>query len=65
MKVLEDANGVQIGAYLFPDRKRPCLGVKHGNEVTIYGTFSSAEAADLFMGELSKFIGAVEEGSED
>lgn len=49
MKVLEGANGLKIGAYLFPDRKRPCLGVQRGNQLVVYGTFNSTEAADRFM----------------
>lgn len=35
VKVLEGANGLKIGAYLFPDRKKPCLGVQQGNEITV------------------------------
>ena len=64
VKVLEGANGLKIGAYLFPDRKKPCLGVQQGNEITVYGTFTSIEAADRFMVELAKLVGAVEEGSK-
>lgn len=60
VKVLEGANGLKIGAYLFPDRKKPCLCVQRGNEVTIYGTFHSIEAGDLFMSELAKLVNAVE-----
>ena len=60
VKVLEGANGLKIGAY----RKKPCLGVQQGNEITVYGTFTSTEAADRFMVELAKLVGAVEEGSE-
>ena len=62
VKILEGANGLKIGAFLFPDRKRPCLCVQRGNEVVVYGTFQSAEAADLFMTELAKLIGAIKEG---
>ena len=64
VKVLEGANGRKIGAYLFPDRKKPCLGVQQDNEIMVYGTFTSIEAADRFMVELAKLVGAVEEGSE-
>ena len=49
VKVLEGANG---------------LGVQQGNEITVYGTFTSTEAADRFMVELAKLVGAVEKGSE-
>ncbi|MCM1224087.1 MAG: hypothetical protein NC548_57510 [Lachnospiraceae bacterium] len=48
----------KIGAYTFPDRKRPCLCVQHGNEVTVYGTFKSAKSAERFMKELAALVGA-------
>ena len=35
VKVLEGANGLKIGAYLFPDRKKPCLGVQQDNEIMV------------------------------
>lgn len=63
VKILDGANGLKIGAFLLPDRKRPCLGVQRGNEVVVYGTFQSVEAADLFMTELAKLVGAVKEGA--
>lgn len=59
-KVITRDDDFKIGAYMFPDRKRPCLCAQHGNEVTIYGTFNSIEAANLFMGELAKLVSAVE-----
>lgn len=30
---------VKIGAYRFPDRKKPCLCVEKGNTCTVYGSF--------------------------
>lgn len=61
-KVITRDDDFKIEAYMFPDRKHPCLCAQHGNEVKIYGTFHSLEAADLFMGELAKLVSAVEEG---
>lgn len=61
-RVLTKGDDFQIGAYMFPDRKRPCLCVQHGNEIKICGTFQNVEAADLFMNELANMVGAVKEG---
>lgn len=61
-KVLAYNNGdTKIGAYRFPDRKKPCLCIIKGNEATVYGTFLSESAADEFMNELGSFVGAVKE----
>lgn len=60
-KVITRDDDFKIGAYMFPDRKRPCLCVQRGNEVTICGTFHSIKAADLFMSELAKLVGATAE----
>ena len=47
-----------IGAYKFPDRKKPCLCIQDGSHITVYGTFNSDESAEKFMNELGEFIGA-------
>ena len=59
-KVLTWCGGVSIGAYQFPDRKRPCLCVGKGNQIVVYGTFQNEQSADRFMDELGKLVGAVE-----
>lgn len=51
---------VKIGAYKIPERKKPCLCVEKGNQLTVYGTFSNVAAAENFMNELGRFIGAKE-----
>lgn len=53
-----------IGAYKFPDRKKPCLCIKDGSSITVYGTFNSDESAEKFMNELGEFIGAEFEKEE-
>lgn len=58
-RVLTKGDDFQIGAYMFPDRKRPCLCVQ--NEIRICGTFQNVEAADLFMNELANMVGAAKE----
>ena len=50
-----------IGAYKFTDRKKPCLCVRKGGEIVVYGTFNNDDAAEEFMEELGKFLGAVTE----
>ena len=57
---------ISIGAYMFPDRKKPCLCVEEGNTCVIYGHFNTAEGADKFIDILGKMVGALfEEGAED
>jgi hypothetical protein len=60
-KILTYGNGIDIGAYQFPDRKRPCLCIRKGSSIVIYGTFNNAESADKFMNELADFVGAKED----
>lgn len=49
---------VSIGAVLFPDRKNPSIIIRRGLICEEYGFFKNEVAADLFMGELAKLIGA-------
>ena len=49
---------VSIGAYKFPDRKRPMLCVEKGNQIMVYGSFHNDEQAVDFMNELGKLCGA-------
>ena len=49
---------MSIGAYRFPDRKRPALCIQKGNKITIFGYFQSTYGAECFMKELGQFIGA-------
>ena len=57
-KVLTYGGDTKIGAYKIPVRKKVCLCIEKGNEITIYGTFNSEYSANNFMDELGKFIGA-------
>ena len=63
MKVLIKGN-IEIGAFEFPDRRKPALGIKIGNEVICYGSFRSKESADDFMESLAEFVGAEPEEPE-
>lgn len=55
-----EKTGEEIGAYRFPDKKKPCLCVQEGGAITVFGTFNSDGAADDFMNELAKFFGVKE-----
>ena len=57
-RVITYGGDTKIGAYMFPDRKKPCICVQKGNQITIYGTFNSIESADKFMDELAEFLRA-------
>ena len=50
---------VRIGAYLFPDRKKPSLCIEQSSEIVVYGHFNSIEQADEFMDKLAELCGAV------
>ena len=68
-KVITYGGDTKIGAYKFADRKKVCLCIEKGNEITIYGTFNSEYSANNFMDELGKFLDAefdcpTEKGSE-
>lgn len=55
-----------IGAYKFPDRKKPCLCIQEGSSIVVYGTFNTDDGANEFMNKLGEFIGAtIEKESEE
>lgn len=56
--VLTVDGSVKIGAYRFPDRKKPCLCVEKGNSFTVYGSFIDTDRANEFMNELGNLVGA-------
>lgn len=57
MKVLKK-NKVEIGAFRVPTRRKPALGVQVDNFCSVYGYFQNEKAADEFMEQLAKFVGA-------
>ena len=57
-RVITYGGDTKIGAYMFPDRKKPCICVQKGNQIAIYGTFNNIAAANNFMDELADFLGA-------
>ena len=60
MKVLTNGK-INIGAYLFPDRKKPSLCIEQGAEIVVYGHFNSIEQANEFMDTLAELCGAERE----
>ena len=58
-KVLTVDGSVKIGAYSFPDRKKPCLCVEKGNACVVYGSFIDIDRANEFMNELATLVGAM------
>lgn len=56
---------VKIGAFLFSDRKKPCIAVERGNTCVIYGHFIDTERANDFMNELAALVGAKETNNEE
>ena len=56
-KVLTNGK-ISIGAYMFPDRKKPCLCIEEGNQIVVYGHFNTKEGANEFIEKLGKMVGA-------
>ena len=56
---------LSIGPQKFPDRKKPCLVVRHGNVMISYGSFLSDKAAEDFMNELATALGVTEHEQEN
>ena len=65
MGIIIGRDDVRIGAYNFPDRKRPCLCIQKGNQAAVYGYFSDDDAADEFMQELVQLVRAIPAEKED
>lgn len=63
-RVLVNSRGTKIGAYHFPDKKRPALCVEKGNTVVVYGYFKDDNTAMDFMHELAIAVGAEEVNNE-
>ena len=53
-KVITYGGDTKIGAYKLPDRKKVCLCIEKGNEITIYGTFNNEYSANNFIDELGR-----------
>ena len=53
---------VEIGAYTFPDRKKPYLAIRDlkKNAIYAYGQFHNEESAAEFMDQLAAAIGIKE-----
>jgi hypothetical protein len=60
-RVLTVDGSVKIGAYRFPDRKKPCLCVEKGNTCVVYGSFIDLDCANEFMNELAALVGAMDD----
>lgn len=64
-RVLTYGGDVSIGAFKFPDAKKPRLCIQTGNKIVQYGIFNNDKSAELFMDELGKFVGAIIEKEEN
>lgn len=59
-RVLTVDGSVKIGAYRFPNRKKPCICVEKGNICTVYGSFIDFYRADEFMDKLAALVSAID-----
>ena len=57
-RVLTDGK-TSIGAFMFPDRKRPAICVQENGTIKVYGYFNTKEGATEFVNRLGEFVGAV------
>lgn len=53
-----ERNGIEIGVYQIPDRKKPVLGIKKNSENILYAvaSFSSEENAELYEEAMKQFL---------
>lgn len=59
MAIFITNGSVEIGtAKIRPERKKPCLCIRRGNALKVYGYFTSEELAMEFVDELMNFINA-------
>ena len=58
MEIVLTDGKVKIGAYKFPDRKKPCLCIAEGSRIVVYGHFNTFEGAEQFMEKLGELVGA-------
>ena len=54
---LTDKRKLTIGVACMPYRKKPCLVVQEGNELTKYASFNNDESAYEFMDLFCDFMG--------
>lgn len=53
------SNGnIRIGFEMFPDKKKPCIVVKQGNEIFTLGTFKNKDDAVFFVDKLAELTNA-------
>lgn len=63
--LMRDGKDIRIGAYQFPDKKKPALCVQRGNRVVVYGYFTDEARANAFINELGELVGAVFEDEKE
>lgn len=63
INAIKFSDGSLVGAFTFPDRKKPYIAVKNDNRIECFGQFSSEEAATEFMDMLCEKLGIKKEGS--
>lgn len=56
MKVITNGQ-TEIGAYMLPDSETPVIGVRRGNDLSVFGHFKSEQYADNFMEVLIAMLG--------
>lgn len=54
--MIYERNGIKIGVYHFPDRKRPMLGIAKGNEIVTVASFSSGANAKYYDDAMEQFL---------
>ena len=60
LNTIQFGDDIRIGAYTFPDRKKPYIAIHDlkTNSIHGFGQFYNEEYATEFMNILSKYIGA-------
>lgn len=63
-RVLTDGK-TSIGAFMFPDRKRPAICIQEEGTIKVYGYFNTKEGATEFVNRLGEMVGARFDGGEE
>lgn len=64
-RIINTSKDIEMGPFIFPDRKKPALAIREGNKIKVYGYFNTKEGAGEFMERLAKALHMEWEDEDD
>lgn len=64
-RIINTSKDIEIGPFIFPDRKKPALSIREGNQIKVYGYFNTKDGAEEFMKRLAKTLNLEWENEDD